>query len=482
MADILMVQPQIGDWDTVRSHPSVPLSILSACRLASTEFETVLIDTRLDKQWRDTLTEELGKNPLCVGITSMTGRQIGHALAIARHVKRVSTVPVVLGGIHASLLPESTLENDNIDIVVAGEGELTFQELVRTLARKESLRTVAGIHFKDGGKPVKNPPRPLADLDSLPPLPLHLLAMDRYLPLFMNRRTMYLETSRGCPNRCFFCYNTIYNSNTWRAFSAERVLEELKNLVVNHNISSFYLIDDNFFVNLARARKIAEGIIAAGLDINYEIQGICIESALRMTDADLELFTASGMKKVHFGVESGSETILKRINKRIRIDDVMAVNKSWSRHDIVIQYNFMCGFPQETRDDIRQTTELLFRLMDGNRHALISPLCPFTPYPGTVLYDEALRQGFIHKKSLEEWQQTDYGDNIWGSAEKARVLGRLFFASMFLDSHRAMEMIDSKLFKLLITLYRPVAKFRIRHLFFSFMPEIWLKRILFREE
>lgn len=474
-----MVQPKVGDWDKVRSHPSVPLGILAACRLVSTEFDTVLIDTRTDKLWKDRLTEELGKNPVCVGITSMTGRQIGYALEIARHVKHVSAVPVVLGGIHASLLPESTVENENIDIVVVGEGELTFLQLVRALTYKTGLEVIEGIYYKNGHHVFSNPPRPFTNLDSLPRLPLDLIDLNEYLPTFKNHRTMSLETSRGCPNQCNFCYNAAYNSNKWRAFSAERVLEELKRLASDYKISSFNIIDDNFFVDLGRARKIAAGIIAARLDIIYEVQGLCIESALKMNDADLELFSASGMKKVHFGVESGSEKILKLINKRVRIEDVIKINRIWRKYDLVIQYNFMCGFPEETMDDIRLTKNLVFQLIHDNHNALVSPLCPFTPYPGTALYSKALLQGFIPKNTLEEWQQTDYGDNIWVSGKKKKFLVRLFFTSMFLDSHRSKDMVESPMIKLLIDFYRPIATFRMKYLFFVFMPELKLKDILF---
>lgn len=480
MADVILIQPKVGDWDEVRSHSSVPLGLLSASRLVAQEYDTVLIDTRIDKYWKRRIKEELQGHTLCVGITSLTGRQIGYALEISRFIKSISRVPVVWGGVHSSLLPESTLMDENIDMVVIGEGEITFLEVVKALANKLSLRQIEGVWYKEEGQIVKNPTRPFVDLDSMPTLPLSMIDIKRYSPIFKGRRTLYIETSRGCPNQCGFCYNAIYNKSKWRAFSAGRVIGELKDLSSRFNIGSFYVIDDNFFVDLKRALAICEGIIQEKLDIFWEAQGITINSALRMDEKYVESLVRSGMKKVHFGVESASEKVLRLVNKDIKISDVIEINRRWSKYDIIIQYNFMCGFPEESIEDIRETKKLIFQLMKDNPNALISPICPYTPYPGTVLYQRALKNGFIQKKQLQDWQETDYGDNLWESQERKELLSSLFFTSMFLDRHRSEDMISSPFLKFLIGLYRPIARFRVRHLFFNFMPELKIKNLLYR--
>ncbi len=477
MRKVVLVQPKIGDWDEFRSHPSLPLSLLAAARLVANEFETVFIDTRVDKDWKNTLRDKLAEDPVCVGITSMTGRQISHALEISKFVKQVSNVPVVWGGIHCSLLPESTLQNVNIDIIVLREGEVTFFELAKALNSALDLKGIKGIWFKKGQEIIRNPEREFVQLDDLPVLPLSLIGLKHFLPIFKGRRTFYIETSRGCPNRCGFCYNLAFHKSSWRAFPAERVVRRLKYLSKEYRIGSFYMIDDNFFVDLKRAKEIAQGIIDEKLDIFWEAQGITINSALKMDENYLELLTRSGLKKVHFGIESGSERILKKVNKNLNIDNVLKVNKVWSRYNIVIQYNFMCGFPGETNEDLRKTIKLVFRLMRENRKALISPLCPYTPYPGTALYQNDLESGFSKKKTLEDWIEANYGDNLWESKERKDILSALFFTSMFLDSHRSKDMISSKMMKILIDLYRPIARFRIKYLFFKFMPELKIKEM-----
>ncbi len=477
MAEVLLVQPKVGEWDDFRSHPSLPLALLSASRFVAKEFDTFLIDTRLETNWKEKIKAEIKKGPICAGITSMTGRQIGYALEISSYIKSISEVPIVWGGIHASLLPEATLKNKNIDILVIGEGELSFLELVKALKDKRNLRDIEGIWYKSKEEIMRNHERRLLRLDDLPDLPISLVNLSNYLPLFKGRRTFYIETSRGCPNSCKFCYNTIYHKNTWRAFSAERVIKEIKYLKRNFKINSFYIIDDNFFIDLERARDIALGIIAEKLDILWEIQGITVNSALKMDRDYLNLLIRSGMTKVHFGIESASEKILKQVNKKLNINDVIKLNRDWSKYNIIIQYNFMCGFPGESIDDIRKTKDLIFQLMKENPNALISPICPYTPYPGTLLYDEAVKDGFIQNKKLEDWQDTDYGDNLWQSPARAKLLPSLFFVSMFLDKHRAKDMVRSKIIKFIIGFYRPIAKFRLKHLFLKFMIELKIKNL-----
>lgn len=481
MADVILVQPRIGEWDIVRSHPSLPLALLSAVRLVDKEFEAVLIDTRLDKDWKPHLISELKKNPLCVGITSMTGRQIKYALEIAMAVKENSEVPVVWGGIHASIFPKETLENRYVDFVVKGEGEETFLNLLRTLKDKGSYANIAGLWHKENDLITGNRDTEFCGLDKFGYLPYHLVDLDRYLPIFMGRRTLYLETSRGCPNRCTYCYNKSYNDQKWRAQSPAVSLRHIKELVREKNINSFYIIDDNFFVDLRRAREICEGIVKERLDIYWEAQGITIQSALKMDDDYISLLEKSGLKKVHFGAESGSGRILKLVHKNISVSDIIKVNRKFKKHNIILQYNFMSGFPTETTDDIKATIRLCFDLMADNPRALISPICPYTPYPGTELYAQALELGFKRRTILEDWIESDYGDNIWASRQRMALLKRLFFASMFLDSHRVKDMIESDFLKIVINIYRPIAKFRLKNMFFAVMPELFIKDLIFRD-
>jgi len=480
MTEVILVQPKVGDWDMVRSHPSLPLSLLTAASLVSREFSIVLIDMRTMNDWKNRLKAELDKNPLCVGTTSLTGRQIKYALEISRFVKENSNIPVVWGGVHVSLFPESSVNNEYIDFIIQGDGEIAFLQLVRRLKEGGgNFENINGLWSKHIATCTNNKKRELCDLDKLPTVPYDLVDLKYYLPSFMGRRTLYLETARGCSNDCAFCYNSVYHLRKWRSRSAEKVIRDITDIVHNRKINSFYIIDDNFFVDLKRARKIAESIVDQKLEIYWESQGITISSALKMDREYIRLLEKSGLKKVHFGVESGSDRILKLVNKRISIDEVLQVNRKFKEFDIILQYNFMSGFPSETVNDIKSTVNLVFELMRENKRAIISPICPFTPYPGTKMYDDAIKTGLRAREKLEDWIESDYGDTIWTSKEKARLSKSLFFSSMFLDRHRQKSMVQNNFLKLAINLYRPIAKFRIKNLYFDFMPEILLKEKIF---
>lgn len=477
MAKVLLIQPRIGEWDETRSHLCVPVAILAAATLVANEFETVLIDSRLPS-WQKKLLRELKQNPLCAGLTSITGSQIKYSLEISKFIKAHSDVPVAWGGIQPTLLPEITLTNNNIDIIVVNEGEISFLELVRKLDKKESLHGIKGIWFKENGKIIQNESREYIDLNQLPNLPYHLIDIKHYLPLFKGRRTLYLETSRGCVGKCTFCSNIVYNKRQWRAMSPETVLERIKSVYNKYGINSFYFIDDNFFVDLKRARRIAEMIIEQSLDIIFEVQGIRYDSALQIDDDFLGLLYRSGLRKVHFGAESGSQRMLDMIGKGITVDDIINVNRRWAKYDIVVQHNFMAGFPTETIDDIKATISLIYKLKKENPHAMTSPICPYTPYPGTSLYQEALDNGFMKRKTLEDWIESDYGDSIWISSARDNLLKKIFFVTLFLESQREKDMLASPFLKIGFSIYRKIAHFRLKKFFFAFMAEMTIKNII----
>jgi len=191
-------------------------------------YKVRIIDQRLDAEWEQSLISELKTGPVCVGVTAMTGPQIDGALKASKLVKRNSNVPVVWGGIHPTLLPRQTLENENIDIVVQEEGEETFLELVNALAAHRPLDGIKGIWWKNGGNIIENPPRPYIDLASQPLPSFHLVDLKRYTA---GLNYLPLETSRGCVFNCAFCYNTRFHHRKWRYLTPEQALYRLMFLV-----------------------------------------------------------------------------------------------------------------------------------------------------------------------------------------------------------------------------------------------------------
>lgn len=475
MADVVLVQPIFGHWDALRTKPTPALGLLAASCLVAREFETKIIDQRTDPRWRESLLSELERSPLCVGIHALTGNQLRHALQVASFVKSHSEVPIVWGGAHATLLPQQSLADPNVDIIVESEGEKTFLELVRALARKKPLDSVAGLWFASNGKPRYTGARGFLDLDSLPDLPYHLVPMQDYLPLEFGKPTFYIESSRGCPNNCSFCYNSIFHRRKWRAVSADLFVKRLLEASERFNVSHFYIVDENFFVDLSRVTRIAEALI--GHNITWTTTGGHISQLVKMSDNQMKLLERSGCRRLYFGVESGSPRILRRLNKNFSLNEIFEVNRRLARFEIIPRYSFITGLPYERRADLKRTVELILRLMDENPRATITALATYVPYPGSDLYADSERYGFEEPQSLEEWGSLVMETSAapWLSKREKRVLEALYFLSFFIDS-KAKDFVCSKLLATLAASYRPIARFRMKRFFFHLMPEMKLSQ------
>lgn len=479
MADIVLVQPVVGNMDSIRSAPSLPLALLEAASLVDARgYRVTLIDQRLDRRWSDHLVSELKKRPLCIATTAMTGPQIRGALEASEVVKENSEIPVVWGGIHASLMPEQTLRDPRVDFVVKGEGEETFLELAQALGNGRKFDEVRGLGWKDEtGAPHTNPERPFLDMDALPDPPFHLVNPRDYMPLYMGLRTIYLQSSRGCPYPCTYCYNTVYNDRKWRMLSAERTVALIQK-VRDLGAENIWFVDDEVIIQRQRLEDICKGILAESIDIHWEVQGIRVNNALKMDDAMLRLVEKSGCVRLIFGVESASEKILRMVKRDIPLDQVRAINRRLRETSIIAHFNFMCGFPEETPEDLKETVDFVFSLLRENPKARIAGIHIFTPYPGTELYDYVVRKGyFTPPRSLGEWADFGWMTTPMATQDK-QMLESLFFCSLFAD-RKWNENITNPVVRAGAVAYGPVARWRMKHLFFRFMVEKRLTHALY---
>lgn len=474
MRTIVLVQPGEGIYTKV-FKPWVPLSLLSAAAKVDREgYRVRIIDQRVSVNWQRDLEGALDEDPVCVGITSMTGSQILGALEAARIVKKRARIPVVWGGVHATLFPRQTLGSHVVDIVVKGEGEETLFQLTKRLESGAPLDGLAGTCFRRGGEVVENPDREFVNLDEYPSTPYHLVDLNGYLHRYFGEdNVVELESSRGCPYDCAFCYGPLYNKRTWRPRGAEQVFASMRGLVEGHGVRVFHFVDDGFFIDRERVRRIMQSVIDAGLQVRMGFQGVRIDTFDRLTDEEIARLVKAGGRYLQFGVESGSPRVLRMANKRLKVDQVTSLNRRLAGHpEIIPHYNFMCGFPTETREELFMTTSLAWRLLKENRNAMISPFHHYKPYPGTELAKVALGPGYLPPRTLDEWGGFDWTElTRQGLDRKAmRLFKNVEMASVFAD--RKMEnQSDSPFWTLLAKMYRPVARFRLRNNFYSLMPE-----------
>jgi len=467
---------RVGDY-------TLPMSLLMAAVNLYERYRVVIIDQIVQKDYESQLLNLLEQEPVCIGITAMTGKQIQGGL-VASKMAKDKGCPVVWGGTHPSLLPEQTLSQPLVDYVVQGEAEETFAELVDALANgKEQVNEIVGLWSKDNGRVVFGGEREFVDLNSLPAIPYHLVDINKYIKSGSYGRALSLYTSRGCPQQCAFCYNPVVHKRRWRSHSAECVLKDIKKLQKEYQVEHFQFWDDSFFASLRRARAIAEGIIQLQPSVTWSALGAHVKDIKRMDDDYLDCMVQSNLKEVLVGVESGSQKILDMIKKNFELDELYYANRRLGRYNIRPTYTFISGVPGEEQEDLEKTIDVLIRLKKENPQAIRGNIKPFVPYPGSELYEKALELGFSPPDNLEDWSEMVFlnysGFNIpWTPKKRRTFLKHLYYYTVLLNPEYLF--IDSKLFTFVAYLLRPVAEWRIKNFFFFLPIESWLMQIVQR--
>ncbi|MBI4708681.1 MAG: radical SAM protein, partial [Candidatus Portnoybacteria bacterium] len=283
-----------------------------------------------------------------------------------------------------------------------------FSQLINCLDKKSPLDNIKGLAYFDKKNNIlidNGPAETIQDLDSLPFPARELTPYKRYSALIMRSPVTSLFTSRGCPFRCKFCDRPALGK-IFRARSAENVFQEIKECL-KLGIKDFLIYDDTFTVDQQRVIDICKKIIDAKLDIQFNIRA-------RVNTVNPELLhylKKAGCLTIHYGVESGSEKILKSINKGITLKQVKQAF-AWTRKEKIqaLAY-FMIGHPQETEEDIKKTLKFI-RSIDAD-YVMISI---YTPFPRTESYDLGIGQGVFPDVWLElaKNPQMNFQMPIWG--------------------------------------------------------------------
>jgi radical SAM superfamily enzyme YgiQ (UPF0313 family) len=394
--NILLVYP--GPFGSLFPELPLPLLYLSWA-LKKEGFNVEILDMRI-KDYRQVGVSDY----LFVGITSLTGPMIKEGLKFARYMRGVNeNILIVWGGIHVSLLPEQSLSNPYVDIVVRGEGERTIQELAQCLKDNGDLSTIKGISYKKNNRIINNPDREFIDLNEIDiELPYELFEMGKY-----TFTAFPVHTSRGCPYRCGFCYNLAFNKRKWRHKNAERVLDEIEYATkkFGYNKISFSL-EDEFFIDVERVRQVCEGILERGININWE--SFCrFDSFQKVDDELLKLMEKSGCELLSFGGESGSQRVLDEIIKKdIKVEYIINTTERLSKTNIKQNISFMSGLPNVTEEDMKLTFKLIDAIARINPSIIFNGILLYTPYPGTPLFEYISKQcAYKIPESLEKWAQ-----------------------------------------------------------------------------
>jgi anaerobic magnesium-protoporphyrin IX monomethyl ester cyclase len=357
------------------------------------------------------------ERPAFVGITAMTPTY-PEALRVAELTQRIlPQAHIALGGVHPTLDPQGVLAHPAVDFVMRGEGEEAIVALLDILSGKGGrLTDVPGLCFRDGDNLHIVPRAPLIrDLDSVPAADYSAFPVERYIEhnaLLRSVRGISMIVSRGCPYSCSFCAVQQTMGSRWRYRSANKVVDQIEHLRDTYGIQGIWFKDSIFNLKRSWTAEFCQEMEARELGVEWQ----ALTRVNLLDDTELAMMKHAGLTQIDLGIESGSPRTLKRLNKKISVDQIKAGVALAKKHVRVFGF-FMIGVPGETEDDVMQTFELARQLdLDRWSWSIYSPL------PGSPLYDDLIAEGRIQPYALD-YQRVHFTEAYEGicNIEPARL-------------------------------------------------------------
>ncbi|MFC1668267.1 B12-binding domain-containing radical SAM protein [Chlamydiota bacterium] len=426
---VLLIHPKNESNDVVYPLGCLYLSAF----LLRGGFEPILFDHNDRKDYRGFIQEHLS-DLVCVGISAITGSQVKYGLEIATYIrKRDNKMPIVWGGRHATSLPEITLQDSRVDIVVRGEGEETFLELVNAFHNRSNLNLIKGISYKVNGQIYHNRDREPLDLSTMPPIPWQLIDIEKKL-VDSTIRSISIQTGRDCPFSCTYCSHKKTTIEKYRGFSPDYILNSIEPLIQKHAITYVNFYEPHFISHPKRVEEICKTIVNRRLKIHWSASARA-NTFVKFEHKLLELLKKSGCDRIGFGFESGSKKILKKIDKRIKPVQVIESVELCKTYHIIPECCFMVGFPFETILDTIKTLAIISKIK-RIFSAIIVHMQGYTPFPNTILYDACKRYKLIEPTNLEWWgEYSNIKKNTTWLSPISKIFIKLLSATIFVSDY-----------------------------------------------
>lgn len=366
------------------------------------------------------VVERISERTDYIGISCMFSHEWPQTVDLIEKIRlRFPKIPIVAGGEHVSAVPEYSLESClALDYCVIGEGEESSVALFRAIKNGVVLDMVGGIAFRQGDKVVRTCAKArIRDIDSICPPDWSIFPLVNYLDYgygfgVSRGRNMPIIATRGCPYQCTFCSSPTMWTTRWIARETRKVIEEMKSYIRSYQATNFDFYDLTAVVKREWIVEFCKLLIEENLNVTWQLP-----SGTRSEAIDGEVTTLlyrSGCRNLSYAPESGSDAILHRIKKKIKLPRMMQSMKESIKAGINIKANIILGFPEETHKEIWETLWFVTKTAWLGLHDL--SISPFSPYPGSELFFEMQKNGqmkpFTEQYFLDLTSYTDITSTI----------------------------------------------------------------------
>ncbi len=414
--------------------PALGLEYLAANILDIAEVK--IIDAKVRRLSLREIMKEINEfRPDIVGISCCFTIGINFALKIAKESKNQG-YKTVLGGWHPSFEYSEILKYPFIDVIIRGEGELTFRELIQN----RNLEKIKGLSYRENGKIKNNQDRLLIkNLNKLPFPARNLRNTKSYYQIFQMPIDV-IETSRGCPFKCTFCNIHLFYRGLYRTKTIERVIQELKIISSDHKRKNVLIVDDNFTANMKRVEKICDQIIKEGIKLDLICQSRI--DVIKKNPNVIEKMSKAGFWLFFLGIESFNQKSLDDIQKNVKFRDIIEAIKILHDNNIVIIGSLLVG---SNLDEEAKDIDLMIKIVKklGIDFPIYSVM---TPLPGTKFRDLLIEKNYLLSHNWSEYNFTTAVNrlNKLSKDELERLLYKSYYYAYF---HRGWKETFMRLFK-----------------------------------